>query len=328
MGGIEIRNVTKTFPSSEGNGRLCVFREFSLAIPDGEILAIVGPSGCGKTTLLNMLALLEPLDFGLVRLDDRVLVPSDLGRLSLGYLFQRDALLPWRTAWENALLGLECRGRVTEKAKEIAGEYFRRFGLESVRNAWPSTLSGGQRQRVALIQSLLVEPDILLLDEPFGGVDFQTKLMLEAELLSVVRPASGNFRRKAVVFVTHDIEEAITLADRVIVFGMPPVRILLDRPVELPDEFREPVKARQSEVMSDLFGRIWAALQSGEEVDPQSGRPYKPIDLRPSDDGKRRDQTAAPVSVPATTAIGGLPRRSIVRRQRAGGEGNGSGDAG
>lgn len=105
MGGIEVRNITKTFPSSEGNGRLCVFREFSLTIPDEEILAIVGPSGCGKTTLLNMLALLETLDYGQVRLDDRVLNSSDVGSLSLGYLFQRDALLPWRTAWEKRALG-------------------------------------------------------------------------------------------------------------------------------------------------------------------------------------------------------------------------------
>lgn len=315
MGGFEIRNVTKTFPGSGDNGPLCVFREFNLAIPDGEILAIVGPSGCGKTTLLNMMALLERPDYGQVRLDDRVLSSADVGDLSLGYLFQRDALLPWRTAWKNALLGLECQGRVTETAKETAAEYFQRFGLEPFRDAWPFTLSGGQRQRVALIQSLLVEPDILLLDEPFGGIDFQTKLMLEAELLSVVRPSAGMPRRKAVVFVTHDIEEAITLADRVVVFGMPPVRVLLDRRVELPDECRDPIAARQSDVMSDLFSRIWAALQSGEEVDPESGRLSRQIEIRPSDDGKKRPEGADASVVGRQLPVKGLPRRANLRRR-------------
>lgn len=277
---IELRNLTKVFPRAAEDGRLTIYRDFNLEIEAGETLAIVGPSGCGKTTLLNTIALLEAHDSGEVLFGGEPKDVCDAGSLSVGYLFQRDALLPWRTAWGNAILGLSCRGMLNQNTKDLAATYFRRFGLEGFEHAWPQTLSGGQRQRVALIQNLLIDPDVLLLDEPFGSLDYQTKLVLEGELLSVIRSRNGNGSRKTVIFVTHDIEEAIVFADRVIVLGMPPVGIHYDaRLVEnasqvslqeehdgrvyyvFPESLRDPVSARQSSVMQTLFGNIWGQLQ-------------------------------------------------------------------
>jgi len=240
---------------------LVVFRNFNLEIEAARTLALIGPSGCGKTTLLNMLAFLEPADEGVVSYDSRECAFGNPATPAIGYLFQRDALLPWRTALGNALLGLECQERVTPETRQLATDYFERFGLAGFEEAWPYTLSGGQRQRVALIQSLLVDPEILLLDEPFGSVDYQTKLQLEEELLGVVRTPNGSGDRKTVVFVTHDIEEAITLGDRVVVLGHPPSEILLDLPVDLEESLRTPLAARHSSIMKSLFTQIWAELR-------------------------------------------------------------------
>jgi NitT/TauT family transport system ATP-binding protein len=276
---IVLERVGKRFARARGAGQLEILRDFNLRVEAGETLAIIGASGCGKSTLLNILALLEPADEGDVLIGGRRCTPVDAGTVSMGYLFQRDALLPWRTAIGNALLGMECRGLEGNDVNERASEYFTRFGLEGFEHAWPHTLSGGQRQRVALIQNLLPDPDILLLDEPFGSLDYQTKLTLEEELLSVIRSRdtatiAGAVRRKTVVFVTHDIEEAVTLGDRVMVLGQPPTGILLDLRVELADEQRLPVAARQSDVMKKLFGQIWGILRGPESPSSQLRTPF------------------------------------------------------
>lgn len=287
MDGIELRNVTKTFPRAHGGGTLTVFKDFNLDIDRGEIVAIVGASGCGKTTLLNVIALLEACDWGDVWIDGKRQSTRDAGKLPVGYLFQRDALLPWKTAWKNALLGLECRRKLSKHAEQIAEEYFERFGLKGFEHAWPHTLSGGQRQRVALVQSLLVNPDYLLLDEPFGSLDYQTKLDMEELLLDVIRPDDDREHRRTVIIVTHDIEEAIVLADRVIVIGSEhssennqPSQVILERPIELPDELRNPVSGRQSDEMKEYFPLIWESLRAGVPVDPETKRPLRMIEMR------------------------------------------------
>lgn len=261
----------KAFPRAAGGDKLIVFQDLNLVIEPGKTLAIVGPSGCGKTTLLNMIGLLEQHDAGMMLFDGRPKTVQNAGTLSMGYLFQRDALLPWRTALGNALLGLTCRGKISEDAKKLVASYFGRFGLRGFENAWPQTLSGGQRQRVALIQNLLLNPDVLLLDEPFGSLDYQTKLILEEELLSVTRSENGNGRRKTVVLVTHDIEQAIVMADRVIVLGLPPLGIIFDEQVCYAEKVRNPVTARQSDVMRRLFGKIWSKLQPEADRDSEAG---------------------------------------------------------
>ncbi len=270
MPAIELERVSKSFSRNRREDRLQVLRELSLTIPDGETLAIVGPSGCGKTTLLNILALLDAPESGRVLVDGAPRTPSEVGSLSLGYLFQRDALLPWRTAFQNALLGLQCknRGGLAEEAR--CHDYFARFGLEGFEDAMPHVLSGGQRQRVAIIQNLLTDPEILLLDEPFGSLDYQTRLILEDEMLDVLRGRNGSSARKTVVLVTHDIEEAVTLGDRVLVMGRPGAGFLLDVPVRLSEHERDPVEARRSDTMKELFGLIWQSMRSshvlGERV--------------------------------------------------------------
>jgi NitT/TauT family transport system ATP-binding protein len=271
MKGIDLQRVSKHFIRAHGLGRITIFQELTLHIEAGKTLAVVGPSGCGKSTLLNIIALLEPIQDGEVLIHGRHVNRADAGTLSMGYLFQRDALLPWRTAMDNALLGVECQRRITNDVGRRAANYFARFGLRGFEHAWPETLSGGQRQRVALIQNLLVDPDILLLDEPFGHLDYQTKLRLEEELLGVIRPEGGDvpeeqLQRKTVIFVTHDIEEAITLGDRVVVLGAPPSGIMLDLPITLDNAMRTPIAARQSDVMKSLFGKIWGMLRDTEHA--------------------------------------------------------------
>lgn len=305
MNRIELRNLTKVFPRPGGDGALTIVEEFNLDIEPGKTLAIVGPSGCGKTTLLNMLALLEPCDAGQVVYDGQTRTIHDVGKLSLGYLFQRDALLPWRTAWGNALLGLACRRKITTETKDLVASYFKRFGLAGFERAWPGTLSGGQRQRVALIQNLLIDPDVLLLDEPFGSLDYQTKLNLEKELLGVIRAKNGDGKRKTVVFVTHDIEEAIVLADRVVVLGQPPQGILFDEEIPLSEMLRDPVAARQSDVMQRLFGKIWAKLQprvalESRLVDSIHDGHSKSQDVAQGDSELEKARQLRSISIPAT----------------------------
>jgi len=258
---IILKNICKKFYAPSRQSALTVFDGLNLEVRSGEILAIVGPSGCGKTTLLNIIALLESVDAGDVLINGTCRSATDVGKVSMGYLFQRDALLPWRSAWGNALLGVECRAAVSSRTEAAARTYFERFGLSGFEDAWPWTLSGGQRQRVALIQSLLIDPEFLLLDEPFGSLDYQTKLFLEEELLAVIRPNGGK-PTKTVVLVTHDIEEAILLADRLLVLGHPGQGIVFEATIPLPDVMRSPVEARQSEAMSTLFRKVWGTLRA------------------------------------------------------------------
>ena len=257
---IELRGIRKTFQS--GNSE--IFRDFSLTVRTGEVVAIVGPSGSGKTTLLNICALLDDVQEGDVLIEGEPHTASQVGTISLAYIFQRDALLPWRTVLENTLLGAQCQGRATPQLKAQAMDILARFGLKGYEYAYPSTLSGGQRQRVAIAQNLLISPHILLLDEPFASLDFQTKLVLEEELLRVIHGDLNGQKRRTVLLVTHDIEEALVLADRVIVLGRhndEPAHIAMDLPVELASDERDPAKARESHIVRESFERIWSTIK-------------------------------------------------------------------
>ena len=177
-------------------------------------MALVGPSGCGKSTVLNMIAGLVAPTGGAIRVDGRALdgIPPQVG-----YVFQKDTVFPWRTVFQNVELGLTYRGVARAERARRAREAIRLAGLEGFEDAFPATLSGGMRQRVALIRTLVVEPEILLMDEPFGALDTHTKLRLQAQLLAL-----WTGKRQTIVFVTHDLAEAITLADRVIVLTSRP----------------------------------------------------------------------------------------------------------
>jgi NitT/TauT family transport system ATP-binding protein len=214
----------------------------------------VGPSGCGKSTVLNMIAGLVAPTRGTIRLDGCALagVPPQVG-----YVFQKDTIFPWRTVAQNLELGLAYRGVSRTERDRRVREAIRLVGLEGFESAFPATLSGGMRQRVALMRSLVVEPEILLMDEPFGALDTHTKLRLQAQLLAL-----WTGKRQTVVFVTHDLAEAITLADRVIVMTSRPGRIKHVHAVKLPRP-RDVIRVRETEEYAREFRVLWHVL--GEE---------------------------------------------------------------
>ena len=221
---------------------------------DQEFVAIVGPSGCGKSTILNMIGGLVAPSAGAIELDGRPVAGTPPG---VGYVFQKDTVFPWRTVARNIGLGLEYRGVAEAERERRVREAVRLAGLEGFEEAFPATLSGGMRQRVALLRTLVVDPEILLMDEPFGALDTHTKIGLHAELLSL-----WEARHQTVVFVTHDLSEAITLADRIVVMTRRPGRVKPVHAVGLPRP-RDVIKLRESEAYGREYGQLWHVL--GEE---------------------------------------------------------------
>ena len=198
----------------------------TLAIPQGRFVSLIGPSGCGKSTIFNIIAgLLEPTS-GRVLIDG-IDATGTIGRV--GYMLQKDLLLPWRTVLDNAILGMEIQGIPLRQARERALPLLQRYGLSGFEYLYPSSLSGGMRQRAALLRTLLFDTDLILLDEPFGALDAQTKLQMQEWLMQLW----SDFK-KTVVFVTHDVEEAIYLSDEIHVMGTRPGRILESIPIPLP----------------------------------------------------------------------------------------------
>ena len=226
----------------------------SLAVQAGEFVSVVGPTGCGKSTLLNVGAGLLAPSSGRVEVFGAPL--AGLNRRA-GYMFQADSLMPWRTALANVMAGLEFRGAADAQAQ--AQEWLRRVGLGGFGDRYPHQLSGGMRKRVSLAQTLVLDPDIILMDEPFSALDVQTRQLMENELLGL-----WSARRKAVLFITHDLDEAIALSDRVIVLSAGPAarpigefRIDLERP-------RDVAEVRVAPRFIELHRAIWAVLR--EEV--------------------------------------------------------------
>src|SRR3954453_7803629 len=222
---VELRGVEVAFRLADGTDYRAV-RHIDLKIAPGEFVAIVGPTGCGKSTLLNAVA-------GLVGVRGMVgIFGTPLAGLNrrAGYLFQQDALMPWKTALANVAVALEPAGVPAAKAREQARSWLQRVGLGTFLDRYPHQLSGGQRKRVALAQTLIRDPEILLMDEPFGPLDAQTRALMGDLLLSL-----WSTDRKAVLFVTHDLDEAISLADRVVVMSAgPPARIIAGHRMFLP----------------------------------------------------------------------------------------------
>src|SRR5579871_3567638 len=238
-----------------GDGRVyTAVEKADLAVAPGEFVAIVGPTGCGKSTLLNVAAgLLKPASGG-VRIFDRPL--NGLNR-DAGYLFQADALFPWKTALDNVAIGLEIAGTPREQALERAHDWLASVGLAHFGGRYPHMLSGGQRKRVGLAQVLIRNPKILLMDEPFGPLDAQTRQVMGNLLLDL-----WNADRKAVLFVTHDLEEAIALADRVVIMSAgPSARIIGDWTVALPRP-RDIAEVKHEKAFQDLHREIWAVLKA------------------------------------------------------------------
>ncbi|HEY7662211.1 MAG TPA: ABC transporter ATP-binding protein [Xanthobacteraceae bacterium] len=250
---VALAQVTVTFQLAQGGVYPAVERA-SLAVTGGEFVAIVGPTGCGKSTLLNVSAGLIAPSSGRVDIFGAPL--SGLNRQA-GYLFQAEALFPWKTALENVAIGLETAGVPRLKARERAQAWLARVGLADFGGRYPHMLSGGQRKRVGLVQVLIRDPKILLMDEPFGPLDAQTRQIMGNLLLDL-----WSAERKAVLFVTHDLEEAIALSDRVVIMSAgPAARIIGDWRVALPRP-RDIAEIKVERAFQDLHREIWATLKA------------------------------------------------------------------
>ncbi|MGE5620164.1 MAG: ABC transporter ATP-binding protein [Sphingomonadaceae bacterium] len=221
---IELQGVTIHFPSDQGP--LPVLDAIDLQARNGEFVTLIGPSGCGKSTLLNVVAGLQEPDSGSIRFDGRP-APRRMGLVA--YMPQKDLLMPWRTVLDNTILGLEIQGVPRAVAREKALALFDLFGLSSFENAFPATLSGGMRQRAAFLRTVLTDREIMLLDEPFGALDALTRSHMQEWLLQL-----WDRLRKTILFITHDVDEAVLLSDRVYVLTARPARVKLVLEIDLP----------------------------------------------------------------------------------------------
>lgn len=245
---LSLRNVTKTFPAKGGD--VNVLNKLSFDVYDQDFVSIIGPSGCGKSTVFNIIAGLLHPDEGEIRMDGEVV--NGL-RGKVGYMLQKDLLFPWRTVLENVVLGLEVRGTPLSESREIAMEYIYTYGLAGFEHAYPKALSGGMKQRVALIRTLIYDPQVILLDEPFSALDYQTRLYLEGVLVEAVETF-----KKTVILVTHDIDEAVALSRRVVVLSSRPGTVKAVHEIGLSQ--RSPIESRSDPRFSGYFHALCAEL--------------------------------------------------------------------
>ncbi|MDO4530617.1 MAG: ABC transporter ATP-binding protein [Bacillota bacterium] len=226
------------------NGETPAVSHLTFTVDPGEFISIVGPSGCGKSTILSMLAGQLSPSAGTVEVKGNI-----------GYMLQKDYLLPWRSIRSNALLGLEIQHKLTPEHISHVDTLLAQYGLSFFQSHLPSQLSGGMRQRAALIRTLAVQPDILLLDEPFSALDYQTRLSVSDEIGTIIRKEG-----KTAILITHDISEAISLSDRVIVLSKRPATVKRIFPIRLSMEEYSPIQARDAAEFKDYFTAIWKEL--------------------------------------------------------------------
>jgi NitT/TauT family transport system ATP-binding protein len=251
---VEVRGLCKSFRL--GTTVMEAVKDVSFTIAKGEFVALLGPSGSGKSTVLNMIATLLSPSGGEILIDGQRTLPNKVSP-QVGYVFQKDTLFPWRTVADNVGYGLELAGvSKAERAQRVAA-VVEQAGLSEFADAYPSSLSGGMRQRAALMRTLVTEPQILLMDEPFGALDTHTKIDMHQVLLKI-----WEREKQTVLFVTHDLGEALTLADRIILFSARPGRIKEMFAVDLPRP-RDAVTLRETPRYAELFTHIWHSL--GEE---------------------------------------------------------------
>ena len=222
---LKLSRITKTFPENGSLSQVPVLDNLDCIIESGQFFSIVGPSGCGKTTLLRIIAGLEKASEGQILLNGDAITDNDR---RVGLVFQEFALFPWRTALQNIEIGLEINGVPKAERREEALKYVREFGLEGFENSYPKMLSGGMKQRVAIARTLISNPEVVLMDEPFGSLDSKSRIDMQNFLLDVWEQ-----RKMTVVFVTHSVDEAVYLGDRVLVLGKRPSRIMETFDVEI-----------------------------------------------------------------------------------------------
>ncbi|OSB11883.1 ABC transporter ATP-binding protein [Paraclostridium bifermentans] len=244
---VDVKNLTKNFYNKDGE--IQVLNDINFSLNEGEILTLLGPSGSGKSTILNILTeLLKPTS-GEVNITGNI-----------GYMFQKDHLLEWRTIMDNILIGLEIQKKKTPEAISRIERLLKTYGLWDFRNMYPKELSGGMRQRVALIRTLAVNPDILLLDEPFSALDYQTRILVSDDVYKIIRNEG-----KSAILVTHDISEAISMSDKIAVLSKRPATIKSIYTIDLKiSGERTPIISRSAENFKDYFNILWKEIDSSE----------------------------------------------------------------
>ena len=249
---LEVSGLSYSSPSMDGETQ--ALSNISFTVDTGEFIAIVGPSGCGKSTLLSIFSGLLKPDEGEILIDG---IPLPDSKVNIGYMLQKDHLFEWRSILSNAALGLEIQHKMDERHKNDLRELMNSYGLGNFENSRPSELSGGMRQRAALIRTLALEPDILLLDEPFSALDYQTRLSVCDDISTIIRG-----RHKTAILITHDLSEAVSVADRIIILSKRPGRIKGILPIPFSTPGLSPLERRNDPEFSGYFNEVWKILQN------------------------------------------------------------------
>lgn len=247
---LEVKNVIKKYQNKEGE--VLAIENVNFTVNEGEFVSIIGPSGCGKSTLLSIIAGLEEKTEGEIYIEGEQVEGISP---KIGYMLQRDCLLDWKNILSNTLFGLELKNKVTKETKEYVEGLLKKYNLYDFRNKYPSELSGGMRQRVALIRTLAVKPKILLLDEAFSALDYQTRIMVTNDIYSILRK-----EKITAIIVTHDISEAISMSDRVIVLSKRPGTVKDIHNIDFEIENRNPINCRENPKFSKYFNTLWKEL--------------------------------------------------------------------
>ncbi len=247
---LELKDINYSYHSLHGETK--ALQNISFGVKEGEFVAIVGPSGCGKSTLLSIISgLLKPKS-GTIMVNHS---DGALGYPKIGYMLQHDHLFEWRTIYQNVVLGLEINKKKTPEHLEYVDQLLRDYGLYDFRNKRPSELSGGMKQRAALIRTMALKPELLLLDEPFSALDYQTRLLVSADICNLIRQT-----KKTVIIITHDLSEAISLTDRIIVLSKRPAVVKREVPIHLTTKVGDPLGARNAPEFGNYFTMLWEEM--------------------------------------------------------------------
>lgn len=243
---LECRDICFSYHNLKGETK--ALDHISFQVDQGEFIAIVGPSGCGKSTLLSIIA-------GLLKPESGEVLLNQANDIKIGYMLQQDHLLEWRSIWKNVLLGPEITGTLTKEKEDLANHLLNDYGLYKFKDKKPSELSGGMKQRAALIRTMVMEPALLLLDEPFSALDYQTRLTVSADIGNIIRKS-----RITAILITHDLSEAISLSDRILVMTKRPATIKNNIPVHLSMTENSPLAARNAPEFNNLFTLLWKEI--------------------------------------------------------------------
>lgn len=247
---LKLENISKTYQAK--NGEIEALKDVNFSVGEGEFVSIIGPSGCGKSTLLSIVAGLEKKTSGKIYIDG---TETDDVSSKIGYMLQKDSLLEWRTIYNNVIIGLEITHKKTKENEEYVKELLKKYNLYEFKDKYPTQLSGGMRQRVALIRTLAIRPEILLLDEAFSALDYQTRIMVTRDIYNILKNENIT-----TLMVTHDISEAISMSDRIVVLKSRPATVKKIYTVDFDIENRNPMNVRNSPKFSKYFDSLWKEL--------------------------------------------------------------------